>query len=274
MIPVWGDVRAELTKQARRPADWLLLAIALVLTLTFGYVIPYAGYASGSPVSDRGLAAMLPQAFAGSALGGLPIFIGALALVFGVLVAGGEYVWGTWKSVLAQGSSRVAVYSAKLVVVAAGALLLVVALFTAAAAASTVVAALADQPMHWPGWFDVARALAGGWLIATMWAALGVVLAVALRSTALPIGLGVVWMLAIQNLLASIAAPLLAWAAELQKVLPGPNAGALVAALGTSPDTPGVARIVGSGQAVTVVAVYLVVFCVAGGLLFRRRDIG
>ena len=106
------DIRAELTKQARRPATWLLLAVAVVLTLTFGYAVPYAGLSgatSGPPGSGRGLAAMLPDAFVGSALGGLPIFVGALALIFGVLVAGSEYGYGIWKTVLVRYPSRVAV---------------------------------------------------------------------------------------------------------------------------------------------------------------------
>jgi hypothetical protein len=112
---VWGDVRAELTKQVRRPAYWLLLAVAVVLSLTFGYLVPYAGLsgvAPGAPNANRGLAAMLPDAFVGSALGGLPVFVGALALIFGALVAGSEYGWETWKTVLAQGPSRFAVFGA------------------------------------------------------------------------------------------------------------------------------------------------------------------
>jgi hypothetical protein len=107
-----------------------------------------------------------------------------------------------------------------------------------------------------------------------MWAMLGAVLAVALRSVALPVGLGLVWMLAVQNLLAAIAAPLLDWVAQVQKGLPGPNAGSLAATLGAPGDTPGVASAVGGGQAALVVAAYLVAFAALGGLLLQRRDIG
>jgi ABC-2 type transport system permease protein len=268
------DIRAELTKQARRPASWLLLAVAVVLSLTFGYAIPFAGLSgatSGPPGSDRGLAAMLPDAFVGSALGGLPIFVGALSLIFGVLVAGSEYGFGTWKTVLVQHPSRTAVYGAKLVTVAVAALAVVLALFAATAGASALVASLEGQALVWPAASDVLLGLGAGWLVTTMWGALGVLLAIGLRSVALPIGLGLVWLLAVQNLLASIAAPLLHWVAELQKVLPGPNAGALAAAFGAS--APGVEQIVGSGQATAVLAGYVVVFGVLGGWLLHRRDI-
>jgi ABC-type transport system involved in multi-copper enzyme maturation permease subunit len=271
---VWGDIRAELTKQVHRPASWLLLAVAVVLSLTFGYVVPYAGLSGTGPDSGRGLPAMLPDAFVGSALGGLPVFVGALALIFGVLVVGSEYGWETWKTVLAQGPSRFTVYSAKLATVAAAGLVLVVALFATTGGASALVASLQSQPMHWPDFAEIVRGLGAGWLIIMMWGTLGVALAVVFRSVALPIGLGLVWLLAVQNLLASIAAPLLAWVAQAQKGLPGPNAGALAAGLWASDSTPGVAPLVGSGQASLVVAGYLVAFAGLGGWLLQRRDIG
>ncbi|WP_046472125.1 ABC transporter permease [Allosalinactinospora lopnorensis] len=269
------NIRAELVKQVRRPAVWLLLAVAVSLSLTFGYLIPYTGYtgtASGAPGSDRGLAAMLPESFVGSAVGGLPVFAGALALIFGVLVAGSEYGWQTWKTVLAQRPARLTVYAAKLVTAAAGTLAGVLTLLAAAAVASAAVAAVEDAPLDWPGPADLALGVGGAWLIALMWAALGVALAIALRAVALPIGLGLVWLLAAQNLLASIAAPLIDWIAEAQKILPGPNAGAMAAALGAA-DAPGVDPIVSSGHAAIVMAAYLLAFCVAGGWLLRSRDI-
>ncbi|MEQ4208962.1 ABC transporter permease subunit [Actinopolymorpha sp. B17G11] len=274
---MWGNVRAELAKQVRRPAAWLLLAIGVLLSLTFAYLIPYAGYAggtSGPPNSDRGLAAMVPDAFVGNAIGGTPVFVGALALIFGVLVTGSEYAWETWKTVFAQGPSRWSAYAAKLVTVAAGSLVLVGALVCVSAAASALVAVVEDQPLDWPSATDIALGVGAGWLVTMMWAAFGVLLAVLLRSVALPVGLGLVWLLAIQNLLAAIAAPLLDWVAELQKGLPGPNAGSLVATLGASSDTPGVAELVGSGQATLVVTAYLLAFTMVGGWLLHRRDIG
>ena len=277
MSTLWGSVRAELTKQVRRPAHWLLLGVAVVLSVTFGYLVPYAGYTGateGGPGADRGLAAMLPDQLVGAALGGTPIFAGALALVFGVLVSGSDYGWETWKTVLMQRPSRITAYAAKLVTLAAGTLLLMLALLAAAAASSAVVAALEDQAAQWPSLGELIRGLGAGWLITSMWATMGSALAIVLRAVALPIGLGLVWMLAVQNLLASLAAPLVDWIAELQKGLPGPNAGSLVAALGGSSATPGVEELVGSGQATAVVAAYLLAFCVLGGWLLRRRDIG
>lgn len=270
------NVRAELTKQAYRPSSWLLLGIAALLTLTFAYVIPYAGYAGaveGGPAADRGLASMLPAQFVGSVVGGLPMFAGALALIFGVLVAGSEYGYETWKSVLAQQPSRLTVYAAKLATVAAGTLAAVLTLFTVTALASLVVAGVEGAPVEWPDVGELTLGAAAAWLVATMWGALGVLLGIALRSVALPVGLGLVWLLAVQNLLSAIAAPMVPFIADLQAYLPGPNAGALAAALGASTRTPGVEAVVGAGHATIVVAAYLVAFCALGGWLLRRRDI-
>lgn len=268
-------LRAEARKLVRRPATWALLGVALTLSMIFTYVIPYAGYAGGTggPTAGRGLATMLPDRLVGNAIGGLPVFLGALMLILGVLTVGSEYAWGTWKTVLAQDPSRSRVYAAKLAVGALAALAGVLAVFAAGAAASALVATAESAPLDWPGATDVLLGIGGGWLVATMWTVLGALLAILLRGVALPVGLGLVWMLAVQNLLTLIAAPLLDWVAELQKGLPGPNAGSLVAALGASAETPGVGAVVGGGQAALVLGAYVLAFAVLGGVLLRRRDI-
>ncbi|WP_433531943.1 ABC transporter permease [Micromonospora sp. CA-263727] len=273
MLRSWS---AESVKLVRRPASWLLLAVALVLGLTFTYLLPYASIAGGTggPNSDRTLPMLLPERLVGNSLGGLPVFLGAILLIIGVLAVGGEYAWGTWKTVLTQGPTRFEVYAGKLLALAAAALAVVLAVFAVGAVTSALIAVAESQPVRWPAAGDLLTGVGAGWLVATTWALLGAVLAIALRGVALPIGLGLVWMLAVQNLLAVVAAPLLDWVAEAQKGLPGPNAGALVAALGAPADTPGVAATVGAGSATLVLAGYLVAFAVLGGLLLRARDIG
>jgi ABC-2 type transport system permease protein len=269
------DIRAEGHKLIRRPAVWTLLAVALTLSLTFTYVVPYAGYTGGTsgPTADRGMAAMLPDQLVGNSIGGLPIFLGALMLILGVLTVGSEYAWGTWKTVLTQDPSRVRVYAAKLIVALLGALTGVVAVFALGAVASALIATGEAASMNWPSLGDILVGIGAGWLIAAMWTVFGALLAIALRGVALPVGLGLVWLLAVQNLLSLIAAPLLDWVADLQKGLPGPNAGSLVAALGGGTDTPGVAALVDGGQAALVLAAYLIAFAAAGAAVIRRRDI-
>jgi hypothetical protein len=273
---MWASFRAELVKLTRRPAAWLLAVVTVVLAATFTYGFPYAGIAGGTdgPYSDRTLPMLLPDRLVGNSLSGLPVFFGALVLILGVLTAGGEYGWGTWKTVFTQGLSRREVYVGKLLALAVAVLAILLAVFASGAACSMLIALVETQPVRWPSVGDLAVGIAAGWLIATMWAMLGAVLAIALRAVALPVGLGLVWMLAVQNLLSGLVAPVLDWVATVQQGLPGPNAGSLVAALGAPTDVPGVAATVGGGQAAVVVAAYLVAFVLIGGALLTRRDVG
>jgi ABC-2 type transport system permease protein len=272
---MWGSCVAELTKLIRRPANWFMLAIAVVLELMFAYLLPLAGAsgaASGAPNSGRGLASILPDKLVGNSIGGLPVFIGAIVLVIGVLAVGVEYGWSTWKTVLTQGPSRLTVYGGKLFALAVAALV-VVTMFVVGAVTSAVVTVVKDQPTNWPSATDILAGVGAGWLIAMTWAVLGALLAIALRGVALPIGLGLMWMLVVQNLLFGIAAPLLGWVNDLRFGLPGSNAGSLVASLGGSTQTPGVAELTGPAQATLVIVAYLIVFAGVGGWLLRRRDV-
>jgi ABC-type transport system involved in multi-copper enzyme maturation permease subunit len=272
---VWGDFSAEMIKLVKRPANWLLLAVLLLLGLLFTYVVPYAGYKGGTsgPTAGRGLGALLPAQLVGNSIAGLPVFAGAIMVIVGVLAVGGEYGWDTWKTVLTQGPSRLAVYAGKVAALAVAALAFVLALFAVGIGASLLIASVENQSMALPSAGDLVVGLGAGWLLAGVWTAFGVLLAVLLRGVALAVGLGLVWLLAVQNLLALLAAPLLDWVAQAQKGLPGPNAGSLAAALGSPSDTPGVEALVGGGQAALVLLVYLFGFLAVGGAVLRRRDI-
>jgi ABC-type transport system involved in multi-copper enzyme maturation permease subunit len=272
---MWSDTRAESIVQLRRPANWLLLATAATLTVAFAYVVPYTGYRSGAAAGSAGtdLAPMLPVEFASTAIGGLPAFIGALALIFGVLVAGSDYAWGTWKTLLVQQPSRGAVFAGKVGTIAAGTLILVATLLAVSAAASLAVAGIEGTDITSPPVLEILRDLAAGWLIVFMWAMLGVALAVGMRGVALPVGMGLVWILAIQNLITALAAPVLDWVDAAQQWLPGPAAGSLVAALGAESDTPGVAQLSGPAQSALVLFAYLTVFTLSAAVWLKRRDL-
>jgi ABC-2 type transport system permease protein len=127
--------------------------------------------------------------------------------------------------------------------------------------------------MDWPSLAELARGVAAGWLILMMWCVLGVMLAFVFRGMALPIGLGVVWILGVENLIINVAAALLDFADELQKFLPGVNAGSLVSALGGGSDTPGVNSAVDGTQATLVLVSYAIVFVLIAGFALQRRDV-
>lgn len=275
-------IRAELFKLGRRPAVWVLLATAALLNQIFAYLVPYLSYRGGgsdmmdgaSP--DQMLNATLPGQLVSNTLGGFPVFAGALALVLGALVFGGEYGWGTIKTQLTQGPSRLTVLAGQAGALAAAIVIGVAILFTLGAATSAGIAVAENRPLDWPSLSGVSQGLGAGALIMIMWAALGAVLGVVLKSVALPIGLGVVWVLGIENLLSAMAGSVLSGLEPLRDVLPGVNAGSLVASI-IPPSfleaPPGVNAGVDGVRALVTLLAYVVVFGAVMLWSTRRRDV-
>lgn len=276
-------VRAELFKLVRRPAAWVLLAAAAVLSQVFGYLIPYLSYRTGDAAAfgesiPRGevLASTLPDQVVTNTIGGFPVFAGALALVLGALMFGGEYGWGTVKTMLTQRPGRTAVLSGQLVALAMALAAAVAVLFVLSAATSTGIALVEDRPAEWPGVVDLAEGFGVGWLVLLMWASLGAVLGVTLRSVALPIGLGVVWVLGIENLVSAMAGTMLTALQPLRDMLPGVNAGSLVSA--AMPERvvdapPGVTSVVAEPRALVTLLCSLAICAALATWTSRRRDV-
>jgi ABC-2 type transport system permease protein len=278
-----GSYRAEILKLRKRSAVWVLFGAGLVLSLVFGYLLPYLGYATGDdnqqtdgiPRADV-LNGMLPEHVLDNTIGGYPIFAGALALVLGAIVVGGEYSWGTLKTVLTQRPGRGAVLAAQFLALGTMIAVWVLGIFTACALCSIGIAAAEDGSTAWPGIGDLAKGLAGGWLVLMMWCLGGAVLAVAFRNVALPIGLGVVWILGIEALFAGVVSNLLPDLKFLSDAMPGANAGSLVFSvtdMSAADASPGVRDAVGGGRALLTLLAYSAVFAVLAVWTTRRRDV-
>ena len=281
-----ASLTAELLKVGKRPATWLITAAWLMLSLLFGYLFPYLSYrgapngpaaGAGAASAEQILAEALPANLVPTAIQGFPVFTGALALLLGVLSAGSEYGWGTWTTILAQGPDRLAVLAGKLGTLGLVLLLVVLATFAVAAPASWLVAWVESQPLRWPPLAELAQGLAAGWLVVAMWGWAGMFLGILVRGTSLAIGLGLVWTLAVENLVRGFAS-LLAAIETLQRWLPGTNAGSLAAAVGVPVQgapggTPGVTATVDGTRATLVLAAYLVAFTAAAAVLLQRRDV-
>jgi ABC-2 type transport system permease protein len=270
---------AEMDKLIRQPATWILAVIWLALNQVFSYLIPYTSYLStdNEREAEHLLAGTLPSELIANSISGFPVFAGAIALILGVLAVGSEYGWGTLKTVLTQRPRRLSVYAGKLAALAVAVLGIVLATFASSALTSSVIASVESEAISWPSVADLAQGFAAGFLILAMWCLLGVALAVLFRSMALPIGLGLVWALVIENLIRSVAAPLLDSFDALQKGLPGVNAGSLVAALGAptrgEQAAPGVISAVDGTQATLVLIAYAVVVALIAGFALQKRDV-
>src|ERR671937_710021 len=246
MLPSYG---AELLKLRKRPAVWVLFGVWMTLLLLFTYLFPYLSYRSSGRAQL--LTQLLPSHLPQQAISGYPMWGGALIVVLGALSLGSEYGWGTLRTMLSN-------LAALLTALAA----LVVVAFGLSAAISTIIAQSAGAPIAAPDWGDLARAMASGWLILSMWCLFGVVLAILFRGLALSIGLGLVWVLAIENLVRGTAS-LIDVLGRIEKGLPGVNAGSLVAALGSAPSGggfTGISALVSGSQALWVVLLYLALF--------------
>jgi ABC-2 type transport system permease protein len=279
-----GSYRAEVLKLVKRPAMWILGAVFLVLAQVFGYLIPYVAYRSGGgggfaagETPAQLLADLLPGRLVPNTLGGFPMFAGAIALIIGGLVAGGEYGWGTLKTMLTQRPRRLSVLGGKLLAIVVTAVALVIAVFSVNALWSWVIASVEGRPADWPSVLDLSRGLGAGFLIIGMWSLFGAFLGILFRNTSLAVGLGLVWALVVENLIRGFAG-LLGFLDAFQKGLPGVNAGSLVASLGaTTQDrpggTPGVTTAVSGPQAVVVLMAYVTVLVLLAGLTLQHQDV-
>ena len=266
---------AGMLKLYKRPAAWGLLLVALVLSQIFNYLVPYAGYlsADNERAAEQILASTMPEYLISNSIGGFPLFAGALALTLGVLSVGSEYSFGTLKTMLIQRPRRLTFFAGELLVLAVAVLAIVLSIFALGALTSYTIATRLSNSIAWPSLSELARGVASGWLILMTWCLLGAMLAFLFKGMAMPIGLGVVWILGIENLIVNVAAALLDFADTLQVGLPGVNAGSLVSALGGRSDAPGVNTAVDGTQATIVLVAYAVVFVLIASVALQRRDV-
>jgi ABC-2 type transport system permease protein len=131
----------------------------------------------------------------------------------------------------------------------------------------------------WPSASLLMRGLGAGWLILAVWAAVGILLAVLSRGTSLAIGIGILYPLVIEGLVSALASAVSLLDHVVQFFLRA-NGYSLVTGLGVSAQDvadrgPGAfsGPFVSGGQAVLVLASYLVVLLAASGWLLRRRDV-
>ncbi len=275
-------IRAELFAARRRPATWIVGGLWLAMALVFGMLIPFIVYQalgpSGQSAHDRSrlLDSILPGRFVGSGVALYPLFGSAMMLLLGTIAIGGEYRWGTLGTLLTQRPSRSSTVLAKWLGVAVPALGVVAALFAAFAAASAIMAGVLGKPAHWPSPGTILGGVATAWLVTMAAVSVGMFLATLFRGTGAAIGVGLVWLLALENAVGQLAGlmPGLTW---IRRLLIGPNAGSLAAALGAQPQNdggvPGVITTSPVWLAILVLAAYVAVFTGLSTWLLRRRDI-
>lgn len=272
-----GSVRAELLLMQKRASTWILLGIWVALALMFAYVVAYVTYLNGS--GREPLEVLLPQSLVGTLLAGFPFFGGVLALMLGVLTFGSDYGWGTLKTVLTQRPGRLEVFVARVLALAVALVPFVLVVFGLGALASVAIAVREGADIAWPEPGLLLAGMLAGWLLLAVWAALGVLLAVLSRGTALATGIGILYALVVEGLLSALASQV-SVLDRLVELFLRANAYSLAVTVGVSREEisdagPGSfsGPFVDGGQALLLLGAYGAVFLAVSGWLLSRRDV-
>ncbi|MGY1936754.1 MULTISPECIES: ABC transporter permease [Nocardia] len=276
-----ASTKAEMLRLRKWPAFWIILGTWILMNLTFAYLFNYLAYTSGeSGRMSNGLPReallrqMLPTAVPEVFTQGMAMFGGALMLILGALTVGSGYGWGTWKTVFTQGPSRVRAVAGVVVSLAGVVVGLVCAAFVVDVSIAALIAASQSQAVTLPALDRSLLGILTGTAILGMWTLAGALIGAIARGPALAVGLGLVWVLVVENLLRGVAgifAPIRA----ITDHLPGTAAGSLAGAMRTvdGPATPGVLDVLARTESLVVLAAYLVVFASGTIWLMRERDL-
>ncbi|HEY9288040.1 MAG TPA: hypothetical protein VIT43_08465 [Candidatus Dormibacteraeota bacterium] len=273
-----SSFKAEWRKLRHRPAVFWLGAFVLgIIVAVYGF--SWLEYNSPNFHPDSGAtaaqikASLYPANFSSLIVSGIAMVGGALMLVMGALAVGSEYGWTTLKTVYTQRPGRLQVLGGQVAAISSVNAVVVLAVYAVAAACSFVIANLAGSPVVWPAAAEIVKAIAATWLIFEVWILFGMVMAYLFRQSALAIGLGLAYMLAIEAILFRALRGLnLDWVTSVEKYMVGQNANSLAGSF------PGTAihpqpTLVSVEHAVFVIVAYGLLFLIASALLVRRRDV-
>jgi ABC-type transport system involved in multi-copper enzyme maturation permease subunit len=268
------SIATELLTLRKRTGAWVLFGLYAALSTLFSYALPYLeGGAPGVPPE------VLPDRIPGQVIAGFPFFGGVMALILAVLAVGGEYGWDTLKTLFTQGPGRLRVFATKLTALGIALVPFVLAPFLCGALASFAIAQAEGATVDWPSAWLVIRALAAGWLILGVWAAFGVLLAVATRGTSMAIGIGILYTLVIEGLTSALAESV-GFLEPLVQAFVRANAYSLAEPLGLSfegaaGNGPGayLGPLVSPSQAAVVLVALALGFLAGAATLLRRRDV-
>jgi ABC-type transport system involved in multi-copper enzyme maturation permease subunit len=287
---------AELLKLYKRPAAWVIAAIWLVFVVLLAYALPYALFANlpqpepsedipaemqsemqaqNEAASEQLISQLYPEALVSYVLSNISSTGGTLALILGALVVGSEYGWGTLKTVLSQRPGRLTAFFAKMLALGAALVLFVLLAFVVGAICSLIVTGIQGATVDWPSLVELLEGLGASAVILAVWAALGVFLATLFRSTALAVGLGLFYALALEGLVFALPIPNESFQ-DARRFFLGQNSGFLADSFaGSSLQQPFVppGPDVGAAQAALVLCLYLAAFLLIAALAFRQRDV-
>jgi len=270
-----ATIKAEWRKNRFRPAflvsSALLAALIVVVYLATWYQATHPGTSPREAVS---ILVLYPDQFVNLVMGaGYPVGA-AIAIVLGALYAGSEYSWGTFKTMLTQHHGRITTGIGRVVIFELWMAIMTVVLFAAAAGSSLVVALFQGHAITWPALFDIAKGVATIGLVFSVNGALGMALGTLFKHSAAALGVGLVYVLALQIIVVrfidSFNGGAYKWIGDL---FDGQNASALIQTFRSAAFGPSAASSISVERAVLVLFAYLAVFLVVAAALVRQRDV-
>jgi len=275
---VIGAFAAEWLKVRRNFYVWLTVLVILLVLAVRDYALSWYMITGPSSVSVPGSTlgqlreALHPIGLVRMAAGNPNAITGALEFVLGVLIVGAEYTWGTLRTVLTVGPSRLQTFAAKALCLALVAGIMTLLRYLVAAGSSVLFVSLDHQPAVWPPPVEIASSLPAAWLIALSYASFGACLAFIFRRSTLAYGIDLTYLFLIEDRVLGIfgpsGVPLLSRVWEL---LPGPNATALADAFGGAAGAAASSLADAERAALTLASYTVVALAVSAFLLVRRN---
>ena len=277
-------VRAEWFKLVRRRALWVTIGLMVALAVGIEYFLVYivathppAGAARAGAQLSALRTGLYPDSVIKKSLANASGLVGIFALIVGVLAQGSEYSWATVKTTLVQLPGRISIVGGQLASLAALALIMTLSLFIADAMASYVIATIDGNSAAWPSVIDLLKGIGAAWLILYFLTVLGFGLATAFRQSAMAIGLGLAYVLVIENLVFGLLVNLGDTFKQIQEWFPIANAGYLQDSFGKASGAVASAVAgpppVDAAHAVIVLALWLVGVAAVSATLVRTRDV-
>jgi ABC-2 type transport system permease protein len=270
-----ATIKAEWRKNRFRPAFLVSSGIVGAITVL---VYGLTWYQALNPVAgDRqpvSLLTLYPDQLVNNVMGaGFPIGA-AIAIVVGALAAGSEYSWGTMKTTLTQGPGRLTTWFGRVVVFAVWMGFMTLILFAVGAASSVVVASFQGHAIAWPAAVDIAKGIGAIWLVFTVNGAIGMALGTLIRSAAAALGVGLIYVLAVEIILVrfidSVSSGAYKWIGDL---FVNQNATALLQSFTSPAFGRSIAPSIGAEQAVLVLMAYFAGLVIVAATLIRQRDV-
>jgi len=270
-----ATIKAEFRKNRYRPAflvaSGVIAAITVLVYLLTWYQALHPGTGDRQSVS---LLTLYPDQFVNTVMGaGFPLGA-AIAIVVGAIVAGSEYSWGTMKTSLTQGPGRLTTWFGRVVVFASWMGLMTLILFAVGAATSVVVASFQGHAIAWPAAVDIAKGIGAIWLVFAVNGAIGLALGTLIRQSAAALGVGLIYVLAVEiiavRFIDSLNNGAYKWIGDL---FVNQNATALTQHFTSPAFGRTFAPSIGAEQAVLVLMAYFAGLIIVAAALVRRRDV-